>query len=225
MPLYKYSGKQVTSIKSKRTGKKYRLGPKDKKIINIAANKAIRGQLHYSDTVVSSAAVSYDVPHVQVLTDIPQGDQESQMTGSQAKICSLQILMDAYRNTSSTTADKMSIVLVRAMDSSAAPTWSDIYNASGASGNDTRAMARRGARDRFTVLKRWDFNFGHAIASSNAQKHLEVYKRFRRPLEVNFTVSGHNLRAGHLYLVAISNVVSTGFTPTLNYTSRVNFEA
>lgn len=216
----------------KRASRKRGTGKNLRKVIRKEINKQSVGEIKELDTSPDATyLVSYDVPVVYPLTLTAQGDTQAQREGREIGMKRIQLYVACFRNASNTTGshDRMSIALVKCKRAVAgtAPTWSDVFAYTGQH-NSVVPFRNIDARDQseYVVVKKWHVDLGDSTGNPKSTKIINWSKSYKVPQKITYSGSNASLAdsaMGHYFLIATSDVISTGYPPAIQYACRVHF--
>lgn len=201
-----------------------------KKYVKSVVAKAVRSDPHYFDTSIGgSPCAAYNAAMFAAgMLAIPQGDTQQSRTGKKIQLTGIQLKMSMYRSVSSSTHDRLRILLVRVQNQDSVLNINNLYNDlfdTTLCTIDNAQQAFRKIRDgqvnNFHILKSWMVDLGYGTTDKSTRV-LSYNKRFKRPLSVWYDTSStvQPVRNG-LYLIAVSD--SATALPALAAQMRVTF--
>lgn len=219
--------------KKSRKSRKPRMGkPAIKKVVRAEIKKANAANMKELDTVPNATySVSYDVPVAYPLSLCAQGDTQGQREGREIGVRSIQLYITAFRNSSNTTGshDRMTVALVRTKRSIAGTgiSWGDVFAYNGTTHNSVYPFRITDVEDEYQVLKKWMIDLGDSTGNPKSTKSISWRRSYKVPQKVTYLGSNAteaDAGTGHYYLIATSDVISTGYPPTIQYGCRIEFD-
>lgn len=198
----------------------------ERRIVLKAKNAALKSDLHYIDSGLADFQVqNFASPYAFNCLPVVLGDTQTNRTGKMIQVYSLHVRMDLYRNSASTSHDRMRILLVQVRKQGQTSNFSilNVLRTIGSVPLDVQAFRRidEGDAPNFRVIKDWTIDLGFGTTDKST-RHIDYYKKFKKPLRVWYEGSADtdpNINA--LYLMAISDT-STNH-PFLCTSTRATF--
>lgn len=213
--------------RSRRTRRNFRRPKKaaSKSYVKAVVRSAQRKDLHYLDNSQSSVSIGNSAtPWQHELNFIAQGDTQTTRNGKLAQICSIAFRSDFYRNPSSTTHDRVRLLLCLVKRTLATPiTAADVLQTTGSVQGDITAFRRinAGAAPNIKVLKDWTIDLGYT-GSSKVTRCIKYYRKLKYPLRCWYDGSlAAYPEINRLCLLAFSDTSTNA--PVVDITSRVTF--
>lgn len=202
--------------------------PASKKYVRAIVKRAVRADPHYIDSTTSDTGVpTADIgAFAQSLTPCVQGDTQKNRTGKMIQLTSLQIKGNLYRDPSSTTHDRVRMILYMVKTPNGASDIRDVLQTTNLIGNrqtDVQALRRidDGLVSNYKVIRDWYIDLGYT-GSDKQTRMVNYYKKFKRPLRIWFDASTDvNPVRNEIILSAISDS-GTG-NPLLGFNCRAVF--
>lgn len=220
-----------SSSRRVRMSRKSRARPSIKNVVRQEIKKQSVSEIKQLDTVPNATySVSYDVPVSYPLSLCAQGDTQGQREGREIGVKSIDLYVTGFRNSSNTTGshDRMAVALVRTKRSIAGTgiNWGDVFAYNGTTHNSVYPFRDVDVSDEYQVLKTWSFDLGDSTGNPKTTKQIHWKRSYKVPQKVTYigtNATEADAGTGHYYLIATSDVISSGYPPTIQYGCRLEF--
>lgn len=187
--------------------------------------KVVKGlsETKHDETVTTNELVAQDSPLLEILSNVPLGDADTDREGDMIDPVSLEIRY-AIRPTDATFAATVRVIVFQWQvdDTDNPPAVGDILAINTQLGAVNSPHVASGSRKNFRIL----YDRRHAMTTSNAA-HIEPQLGFvritaKRLARVYF--DGIATKKGQLYLLATSNQLAADDEPVLNAVTQLKFK-
>lgn len=177
----------------------------------------VNAELYKFDNAIAAGSVASDVPIVQALHNIANGDGDGKRTGNSIFVRNVLIDGVASFNTASTPISQtisMAVVMDKQQIGDTAPGWTDVFDASA-----TFAHLNPSTVGRFTILRRLNLVLDK---NGNSTKFFKINIPMRHHVRYNGELAA-DVQRGGLYFMAISDTAASGDEPLISCRLRTSY--
>lgn len=198
---------------------------------NRPSTMARPGDVHYYDNALTDNVVANytsGTKYVYRFMAMSQGVGQQERIGKKVLLKSIGLNMSIYRDPSSTSHDRVRLLLVKVKNVDAVTAINNIYNDIYDTTLSTVSTAlqafrtvRNGQLNNFKIVRQWTIDLGYG-ATDKSTKVLKYFHRFKKPVPVWYdTDSTANPVMNDYVLIAVSDTSAN--SPLISVASRITF--